>query len=131
MTNQRNAIELDEAARRVRLPQGMRIDLGGIGKGWIAQQAAQRLAGYSEACAVNAGGDLCALGLEAFGRVAMPFFGRGDFGAQVRFGLFGARAADRAEQSALCQPFAAHGRFATGVAAGGRDDRFAFHCGFC
>ena len=42
MTNQRNAIELDEAARRVRLPQGMRIDLGGIGKGWIAQQAAQR-----------------------------------------------------------------------------------------
>jgi thiamine biosynthesis lipoprotein len=52
------AIELDPARQMVRLPEGMQIDLGGIAKGWIAEQAAHQLAGYAQACAVSAGGDM-------------------------------------------------------------------------
>jgi thiamine biosynthesis lipoprotein len=55
-------IQLDLAARSIRLPIGSRIDLGGIAKGWIAEQAALRLSEYAEACVVNAGGDLFAIG---------------------------------------------------------------------
>ncbi|MBI1802439.1 MAG: FAD:protein FMN transferase [Chloroflexi bacterium] len=57
------AVEFDQARRAVRLPPGMRLDLGGIAKGWIAEQTARRLAAYSEACAVSAGGDLYAVGV--------------------------------------------------------------------
>lgn len=56
------AVEFDEAAHTVRLPEGMRLDLGGIGKGWIAEHATRVLAHYSSTCAVNAGGDLFAVG---------------------------------------------------------------------
>jgi thiamine biosynthesis lipoprotein len=45
------------------LPHGMRLDLGGIAKGWIAQQAAMILADYSLACLVDAGGDMFMVGL--------------------------------------------------------------------
>ncbi len=55
-------IELDDAARAIRLPPGMRIDLGGIAKGWIAERAAELLANFSPVCAVNAGGDLFSIG---------------------------------------------------------------------
>jgi len=57
--------EVELAADRlaVRLPPGMRIDLGGIAKGWIAEQAAHLLNRYSPACAVNAGGDQYACGV--------------------------------------------------------------------
>lgn len=51
------------AQRAIWLAPGTRVDLGGIAKGWIAEQAAHLLAEYSEACAVNAGGDLCAIGV--------------------------------------------------------------------
>jgi thiamine biosynthesis lipoprotein len=51
-------VELDHARLAVRLPDGMQIDLGGIAKGWIAEQAARRLAEYAQACAVSAGGDM-------------------------------------------------------------------------
>jgi len=51
-------IEFDLSARSVRLPEGMQVDLGGIAKGWIAEQAARQLANYSQACAVSAGGDI-------------------------------------------------------------------------
>ncbi len=54
--------ELDDARLAIRLPPGMRIDLGGIAKSWIAEQAAQLLAEFAEACAVNAGGDLFLIG---------------------------------------------------------------------
>ncbi len=57
------AIELDKATHAIRLPGGTRIDLGGIAKGWIAEQAASILAMYATAGAVNAGGDLFAVGL--------------------------------------------------------------------
>lgn len=45
----------------VRLPAGAQIDLGGTGKGWSAQQIANRLAAYGP-CLVDAGGDLVARG---------------------------------------------------------------------
>ena len=44
------------------LPPGAMIDLGGIAKGWIAEQAANALAAFSTACAVNAGGDMFLVG---------------------------------------------------------------------
>jgi thiamine biosynthesis lipoprotein len=43
----------------------MRIDLGGIAKGWIAEHAARIVAVYAAACAVNAGGDMFSIGLAA------------------------------------------------------------------
>jgi len=45
------------------LPHGMRLDLGGIAKGWIAEQTAMVLSDYSEACLVDAGGDMFMIGL--------------------------------------------------------------------
>jgi thiamine biosynthesis lipoprotein len=51
-------VRLDAATRSILLPLGMQVDLGGIAKGWIAEQAARRLAGVSSACAVSAGGDM-------------------------------------------------------------------------
>lgn len=45
------------------LPPGMRLDLGGIAKGWIAEQAAMVLAEYAQACLVDAGGDMFLVGL--------------------------------------------------------------------
>ncbi len=43
--------------RVVRLPHGMRLDLGGVAKGWAADQAAQRLSAWGPAM-VDAGGDI-------------------------------------------------------------------------
>jgi thiamine biosynthesis lipoprotein len=51
-------VQLDPATGSVLIPKGMQIDLGGIAKGWIAEQAAHRLAESCNACAVNAGGDM-------------------------------------------------------------------------
>jgi thiamine biosynthesis lipoprotein len=56
-------VRLDPDARAIWLPCEMRLDLGGIAKGWIAERAAQELAAYSDACTVNAGGDLFMVGL--------------------------------------------------------------------
>jgi FAD:protein FMN transferase len=47
----------------ISLPPGMMLDLGGIAKGWIAEQAAAILAEYSPACGVSAGGDMYLVGL--------------------------------------------------------------------
>ncbi|MCL5611830.1 MAG: FAD:protein FMN transferase, partial [Chloroflexi bacterium] len=51
-------MSLDPAGRRVRLPAGMEIDLGGIAKGWIVEKAAHLLSGYAAVCAVSIGGDM-------------------------------------------------------------------------
>ena len=56
------AVQFNDATRTIRLEIGTQIDLGGIAKGWIAEQAAWRLAEYASACVVNAGGDLFAVG---------------------------------------------------------------------
>ncbi len=60
-----SAVRLDEPARAIWMPVGMRIDLGGIAKGWISEQATRELSSFAEACAVNAGGDMFLAGLPA------------------------------------------------------------------
>lgn len=50
-------IEVDPVSRTLCLPADLQLDFGGVAKGWAAQQAAQRLAGYGSAL-VSAGGDL-------------------------------------------------------------------------
>jgi thiamine biosynthesis lipoprotein len=56
-------MDLDESDQTILLPSGMTLDLGGIAKGWIAEQAANLLSGYATACAVDAGGDMFLVGL--------------------------------------------------------------------
>lgn len=51
-------IELDAARRRVRLPPGLRLDLGGIVKGWAADVAAERLLGEFDQVLVDVGSDM-------------------------------------------------------------------------
>lgn len=71
-------VRLDSVRRRIWLPPDLRIDLGGIAKGWIAERAAQVLSNWSKACAVDAGGDAFFIGVpadEPFWRVGLedPF----------------------------------------------------------
>jgi thiamine biosynthesis lipoprotein len=54
-------IERDSATHSVRLPAGVRLDFGGIAKGWAADEAARRLAVHGPAL-VNAGGDIAVSG---------------------------------------------------------------------
>jgi FAD:protein FMN transferase len=56
-------IDMDESDHTILLPPGMSLDLGGIAKGWIAEQAAIILSGYTTACGVDAGGDMYLVGL--------------------------------------------------------------------
>lgn len=55
-------VEFDDRRGMILLPSGMSLDLGGIAKGWIAEQAALILSEFSSACAVNAGGDMFLIG---------------------------------------------------------------------
>ncbi|GIV83110.1 MAG: FAD:protein FMN transferase [Candidatus Roseilinea sp.] len=50
-------IQADPTRHAVRLPHGVLLDLGGVAKGWCAEQAARRLAAYGPAL-VDAGGDI-------------------------------------------------------------------------
>ncbi len=52
------AIQFDELHHRIRLPQGTRLDLGGITKGWAADVALKRFFRPFENVIVNVGGDL-------------------------------------------------------------------------
>jgi thiamine biosynthesis lipoprotein len=52
----------DPVHRTITLPPGVRLDLGGIAKGWTAQRAAGQLARYGP-CLVDAGGDVMTHGL--------------------------------------------------------------------
>jgi FAD:protein FMN transferase len=68
------SLRLNPRNQRIHLPEGLRIDLGGIAKGWIASRAAQILSQWSDACAVDAGGDIFFHGLpsgEKFWRVSL------------------------------------------------------------
>jgi thiamine biosynthesis lipoprotein len=56
------SVELNITSSSIRLPADLQIDLGGIAKGWIAEQAARLLSQYSSSCAVNAGGDMFLIG---------------------------------------------------------------------
>lgn len=59
LTGQWSSIRLDDVRQAVYLPSGLRIDLGGIAKGYTAQQAVEVMSPWG-ACLVNAGGDLVA-----------------------------------------------------------------------
>lgn len=52
-----NDIELDEATLAVRVPEGVALDLGGIGKGYTVDAVMERLAQHGPAL-VDAGGDI-------------------------------------------------------------------------
>ncbi len=54
-------VTLNPATRHIGKPPGLKIDLGGIGKGWTVDRTADRLAGNAPFL-VNAGGDLYAYG---------------------------------------------------------------------
>lgn len=58
------AIRIDLGRGRAKLPAGSAIDLGGIGKSWIAARAAALLSSLSDdpALLLDAGGDLLAVG---------------------------------------------------------------------
>jgi len=60
-TNVLGDIEMDEKNHAVRLPSGMRLDLGGFAKGWAAQQAMIRLRDAAPIL-VDAGGDIAISG---------------------------------------------------------------------
>jgi thiamine biosynthesis lipoprotein len=51
------AIERHTGTRSIRLPIGVRIDFGGVAKGWAADRAARRLGNHAPAL-VDAGGDI-------------------------------------------------------------------------
>jgi thiamine biosynthesis lipoprotein len=55
------AIGLDRSRQEISLPPGVGLDLGGIGKGWTVDRAADWLAGHGPFL-INAGGDLYAYG---------------------------------------------------------------------
>jgi FAD:protein FMN transferase len=58
------------AGRRIELEPGVRLDLGGIAKGWAVDRAVAALAPFGP-CLVNAGGDLAVRGLPAAGHWAV------------------------------------------------------------
>jgi thiamine biosynthesis lipoprotein len=55
-------VKLDRSRQTITLPMGVRLDLGGIAKGWAVQQAAQQLAKFGP-CLVDAGGDIMTVGI--------------------------------------------------------------------
>ena len=60
------AVNLNSRSRKVRLAEGVRLDLGGIGKGWAADRAARRLRRLGPAL-LDAGGDIAVNGPMADG----------------------------------------------------------------
>jgi thiamine biosynthesis lipoprotein len=58
-----HSIELDEHARRVRVPAGVRLDLGATAKAWTADRAAEAIArATGTGCLVSIGGDVAVAG---------------------------------------------------------------------
>jgi len=55
-------IELDRTRSRIRLPAGVRLDLGGIVKGWVADRALDRYFADLPNVLIDAGGDIRARG---------------------------------------------------------------------
>jgi FAD:protein FMN transferase len=60
-------IEEDDVDRSIKLPEGMRLDFGGVAKGWAADQAMKRLQIYGPAL-IDAGGDIAVSGPKADGK---------------------------------------------------------------
>jgi thiamine biosynthesis lipoprotein len=59
-------VSLDESTRSICLPADMRLDFGGVAKGWAADQAVRRLATLGPAI-VSAGGDVAISGAQRDG----------------------------------------------------------------
>jgi thiamine biosynthesis lipoprotein len=77
LSNRWNALETDPHTHTISMPTGMRLDLGGIAKGWAAEQAMQRLRHHGPVL-VDAGGDVAMSGTMADGKrwpiaIANPF----------------------------------------------------------
>lgn len=75
-------IETEAASHALRLPSDVRLDFGGIAKGWAAHQAVQRLQHYGPVL-VDAGGDISISGLQTGGLfwpvgVVDPFYPEDD-----------------------------------------------------
>jgi FAD:protein FMN transferase len=62
------AIELDPRRHRIRLPESVGLDLGGIAKGWAADVALSRFCTPFPGALINVGGDLRAQGGPAAGQ---------------------------------------------------------------
>jgi FAD:protein FMN transferase len=61
-------VEWSANPRRIRLPAGLRLDFGGVAKGWAAYQAMQRLQAHGPAL-VDAGGDIAISGPQQDGQL--------------------------------------------------------------
>ena len=77
------SVIFDATAQTIQLPAGVRLDFGGIAKGWIAQQTAERLKVHGAAL-VNCGGDIAISGALLNGEpweigVYRPFDREGDY----------------------------------------------------
>jgi len=73
----------DEAARTICLPRGVRLDFGGVAKGWAAHQTVERLEEFGPAL-MNAAGDIAVSGPRLNGEtwrigVKNPFAPESDF----------------------------------------------------
>ncbi len=90
VTAQQRALTLSEVLRfdpehqTITLSRGARLDLGGVAKGWAAEEAARRLSAFGPAL-VDAGGDIAVSGPRADGSawtiaVADPQLEGGDLG---------------------------------------------------
>ena len=51
----------DSSIRTITLPEGIRLDFGGVAKGWAAHETVERLKEYGP-CLMNAGGDIAVSG---------------------------------------------------------------------
>lgn len=51
----------DSSTRTITLPEGVRLDFGGVAKGWAAHETVERLKEYGP-CLMNAGGDIAVSG---------------------------------------------------------------------
>ena len=78
-------IQLYPAAGAIRRPVGMRMDLGGVGKGWAAWQAMRLLEPFGPAL-VDAGGDIAVSGARADGSF-WPVAVADPLGVQENLGL--------------------------------------------
>jgi thiamine biosynthesis lipoprotein len=67
----------DQTTHTINLPYGVRLDFGGVAKGWAAHQTVEQLMAYGP-CLMNAGGDIAISGPQADGSpwpigVSSPF----------------------------------------------------------
>jgi len=83
MTHPLSMVVADPVRHTINLPQGVRLDFGGVAKGWAAHQAMERLKKLGP-CLMNAGGDISIHGPRLDGNpweigVSNPFGMKTDF----------------------------------------------------